>query len=112
MPSLVIELCRRCDGRFLARIVRYLKDQPKYACHWEVIYVSQDCETQEEAVLECQHRAERKRWGQTRVADGIEDLPENIEMMRSRVNGKVRYKRLEIGVYRDPQMHIHFQKVH
>jgi hypothetical protein len=112
MPSLVIELCRRCDGRFLARIVRYgqwigFKLRRRES---EVVFLSRDHKTQAAAIKECQSRAEKKRWGELTVGEDVEDLPPNNVMLSGRGKTWI-YKPREPVVYHDPEMHKTIQKV-
>lgn len=113
MPCLVIELCRRCDGRFLARIVRYGRviGEHRGGWHWNVIYISKDYPKEDEAIEECRAKAEKKRWGETRIADGVEDLPENINMLKSHYGPNYSPGPIHKKVYRDPGMHKTIQKV-
>lgn len=113
MPCLIVELCRRCDGRFIARIVRYgrMIGFKKPVQETEVVFISKDRATQEDAIAECEAKAQKKRWGELRIAEGVEDLPVNFGMLHSHYGSKCRYKPLEMRVYHDPEMHKTIQKV-
>lgn len=114
MPCLIIELCRRCDGRFLARIVRYGRVIGGFKFRRQesdVIFISGNHATEQEAIEECQRKAETKRWGKPEVNESIEDLPVNFGMLHSHYGSRCSYKPLELRVYRDPEMHKTIQKV-